>query len=130
VQEIETMNILQASLEAMQRALLALEPSADYAIVDGNQPLPAAPCPYELIIHGDAVCHAVAASSIIAKVERDRMMVDLDARFPAYGFASNKGYGTSQHYDALEALGPCPSHRRSFRLAREHADQIELFEYS
>jgi ribonuclease HII len=127
VQEIDRMNILQASLEAMQRALRSLAPTPDYALVDGNQSLPDPPCPVELVIDGDDICHVIAASSIIAKVERDRIMLGLDAQFPEYLLASNKGYGTRAHYDALEAIGPSVCHRRSFRLKREHADQIDLF---
>ncbi len=127
VEEIDRVNILRASLEAMQRALRMLTPAADYALVDGNQPLPGPPCPFKMIVDGDNLCHVIAASSIIAKVERDRIMVELHGRYPEYHFASNKGYGTPGHYDALELIGPSPFHRRSFRLKRGHADQIDLF---
>lgn len=127
VEEIDRMNILRASLEAMQRALKVLTPPAGYALVDGNQPLPEPPCAIQLVVDGDHVCHAIAVSSIIAKVERDQMMAELHVQYPQYKLASNKGYGTAEHYDALESIGPSSCHRRSFRLKREHADQIDLF---
>ncbi|MFV1980513.1 MAG: ribonuclease HII, partial [Rhodothermia bacterium] len=127
IEEIDRMNILRASLEAMQRALKTLTPFADYALVDGNQPLPEPPCPFKLVVGGDDLCYVIAASSIIAKVERDRIMVELHEQHPDYQFASNKGYGTPEHYDVLELIGPSPCHRRSFRLKREHADQTDLF---
>lgn len=127
VEEIDRLNILRASLEAMLRALADLKPQADYALIDGNQAPPSPPCPIELVVDGDDRCHAIAASSIIAKVERDRIMAELDDLHPGYLLASNKGYGTPDHYDSLEMKGPSACHRRSFRLRREHADQIELF---
>lgn len=121
------MNILRASLEAMQRSIRALSPPSEYALIDGNQPLPDPPCPFQLVVDGDYICHAIAAASVIAKVERDRMMIEIDGQYPDYGFASNKGYATPEHYEALEAVGPSAFHRRSFRLRPEHADQFELF---
>jgi ribonuclease HII len=127
VEEIDRMNILRASLEAMLRAIHDLDPGPDYVLVDGNQPLPEPPCAFETVIEGDRLCHAIAAASIIAKVERDRIMANLDGQFPDFRLASNKGYGTPEHYDALEAVGPAACHRRSFKLKREHADQVELF---
>lgn len=128
VEEIDRLNILHASLEAMRRAVHQLDPAPDYVLVDGNQPLPNPPCVFETVVDGDCLCHAIAAASIIAKVERDRMMTELDDRFPDFRLASNKGYATPEHIDALEAVGPAACHRRSFRLRREHADQVELFE--
>ena len=125
--EIDEMNILRASLEAMRRALRSLDPPPDFALVDGNQGLPESPCSFELIVDGDDRCHAIAVASVVAKVARDKMMLDFDKLYPAYRLASNKGYATSAHFDALESIGLSPIHRRTFRWKREHADQIELF---
>ena len=115
VEEIGRLNILQAALLAMRRAVEGLAPFVDYALVDGNQrPLLAIPC--EPIVHGDARCASVAAASILAKVARDHAMEELDAAYPGYGFARHKGYGTAAHYEALARLGPCPIHREKFCL--------------
>jgi ribonuclease HII len=113
VDEIAEINILRAALLAMKRAVEALTPPAAFALVDGNQRPPlAVPC--ELIVRGDARCASVAAASIVAKVSRDRAMVELDGQYPGYGFAQHKGYGTRAHYEALEKLGPCFVHRLGF----------------
>jgi len=113
IEEIEQLNILHAALLAMQRAVEALACPADYALIDGNfKPPLGIPC--EAVIKGDAICASIAAASILAKVARDREMVHLDTRYPGYGFAQHKGYGTKAHYAALEALGPCEIHRKSF----------------
>ncbi len=113
VGEIERLNILQATLLAMQRAVVGLEPCPDHALVDGNQ-CPVLPCTVEPVVGGDATVAAISAASILAKVVRDTEMVALDAEHPGYGFAAHKGYGTAAHLEALRRLGPCPAHRRSF----------------
>ena len=113
VDEIARLNILRASLLAMQRAVEALEPPAAFALVDGNQ-RPALTIPCEVIVRGDARCASIAAASILAKVSRDRAMAALDEQYPGYGFARHKGYGTRAHYEALEKLGPCYVHRLGF----------------
>ena len=111
--EIDQINILQASLLAMQRAVLALPLVPDRVQVDGRYCPPLAyPC--QAIVRGDATVPAISAASILAKVARDAIMRDLDARYPQYGFAQHKGYPTRQHRDALRRYGPCPAHRHSF----------------
>jgi len=113
VDEIANLNILRAALLAMRRAVEALSPPAAFALVDGNQRPPLA-IPCEAVVRGDARCASIAAASILAKVSRDRAMVELDAQVPGYGFAQHKGYGTRAHYEALERLGPSYVHRLSF----------------
>jgi ribonuclease HII len=113
VEEIDTLNILRASHLAMTRALSALGP-VDHAIIDGNLVPRDLPCPAEAVIGGDARCLSVAAASIIAKVTRDRIMVDLSQHFPGYGWHANAGYPTKSHRAALQILGVTPHHRRSF----------------
>lgn len=115
--EIDAVNIRQASLRAMCRALAALPCAPDLALVDGNDP-PDLPCPVETIVKGDAQIASIAAASIVAKVVRDRMMKRLAATFPAYGFLHNVGYATAAHRAALTAEGPCPFHRASFAPVR------------
>lgn len=110
--EIDRRNILWASLEGMRRAIHALK--ADYAIIDGNRTPPRLSCASEALVKGDALCVQISAASIVAKVTRDRLMVEADARYPGYGFAQHKGYPTKAHKEALVNLGPCPIHRRSF----------------
>lgn len=114
-EEIDRLNIHQATLEAMRRALGGLVTDPDFVLVDGRA-APGIATPHETVIGGDAICHAIAAASILAKTERDAMMVDLDAQYPGYGFASHKGYPTEAHRDAIRSLGPCAVHRRSFTL--------------
>jgi ribonuclease HII len=92
---------------------LAVPP--DHVLVDARS-IPGIPFPQEAIVKGDARCHAIAAASILAKTTRDRLMVDYDRQFPGYGFADHKGYPTEAHRSAIRRLGPCPIHRRSFRL--------------
>lgn len=111
--EIDAVNILQATLRAMQRAVAALRPAPSGVLVDGDH-CPRLDLPARAIIGGDGREPAIAAASIVAKVERDRLMTALDRRFPGYGFAGHKGYGTRAHLEALRRLGPCPAHRRSF----------------
>ena len=116
--EIDRLNILQATLAGMARALCGLAPAADHALVDGNRLPRDLPCPATAIVDGDALEPAISAASILAKVARDRLMVALDARHPGYGFAAHKGYPTPDHLAALARLGPCPAHRRSFAPVR------------
>ncbi|WP_175493911.1 ribonuclease HII [Microvirga guangxiensis] len=111
--EIDTINIRQASLLAMCRAMAALPCTPDMAFVDGNDP-PRLPCATEAVIKGDSSIASIAAASIVAKVVRDRMMARLSEAYPAYGFASNAGYSTKVHLQVLAADGPCPFHRLSF----------------
>ncbi len=118
-QEIDRLNILGATLAGMRRAVDALDPRPELVLVDGNR-LPALdigdPAQWRAEVKGDDRFASIAAASILAKVERDRIMVELDAAHPGYGFASHKGYPTLQHRRALAELGPAPIHRRSFRL--------------
>lgn len=113
VDEIDLVNIRQATHLAMARAVRALSVAANFALVDGND-APALPCRCETLVEGDAKSVSIAAASIIAKVTRDRTMRALHEQFPGYGWGSNKGYGTQQHLVALNQLGPCVHHRRSF----------------
>jgi ribonuclease HII len=118
VAEIDQLNILQASLLAMTRAVTALDPQPTYVLVDGNR-LPRWDYPSEPVIKGDDRVPAIAAASILAKVQRDNELVALDAEYPGYGFASHKGYPTAVHLSALENLGVTPVHRRSFAPVRK-----------
>ena len=113
VDEIDLVNIRQATHLAMARAIRALALQPDFALVDGND-APALPCPCDTIVDGDARSVSIAAASIIAKVTRDRLMRALHDNFPGYGWITNKGYGTEEHREALARLGPCVHHRRSF----------------
>jgi len=113
VEEIDQLNVLQASLLAMRRAVEALSIKPKQALVDGNQD-PQLACKTETIIGGDQLEPLISAASIVAKVTRDREMIALDKMFPGYGFAQHKGYGTKTHLTALESLGPCSIHRKSF----------------
>jgi len=117
VEEIDDINILQASLLAMKRAVLQLQPAADYALVDGNR-CPDLPCPSEAIIKGDASEECISAASIIAKVSRDNEMKDYDKIYPGYGLAKHKGYPTKQHIAALSELGITEIHRLTFGPVR------------
>ncbi len=117
VEEIETLDILRATLLAMQRAVEALVPSPDRVLVDGNQ-VPDLDCEVRGIVSGDACVAEISAASILAKVARDREMTNLDRHYPEYGFASNKGYPTRAHRLALARHGPCPAHRRTFGPVR------------
>ena len=116
--EIDRLNILQASLQAMVRAAAGLPLVAEVALVDGTQ-APALPCPVETVVKGDSRSLSIAAASIVAKVERDRLMAALAERHPGYGWERNRGYGTAEHRAALARLGVTPEHRRSFRPVRE-----------
>ncbi|MGY1410204.1 MULTISPECIES: ribonuclease HII [unclassified Luteimonas] len=114
VDEIDAINILQARLTGMRRALCALVPAATHARIDGNRLPVDLPCHAEAVVGGDGLEPAIMAASILAKVARDRAMVALHAEFPQYGFAQHKGYPSAMHLAALREHGPCPQHRRSF----------------
>ena len=113
VEEIDQLNILQATLLAMQRAVKGLRLKPSKVLVDGNR-LPVLDIRAEAIVKGDATVPSISAASILAKVERDRWCVEVDAQFPNYGFLTHKGYGTQVHLRALQEHGPCVLHRRSF----------------
>jgi len=113
VETIDRVNIRQATWRAMQSALDQLLPKPEHALVDGLR-IKWLPYPHTPLVDGDAKSYSIAAASVLAKVTRDRIMVEFDKQFPGYGFAEHKGYSTPQHYAAITALGPCPIHRRSF----------------
>ncbi len=113
VDEIERHNILGATYLAMNRAIAMLEPQPALALIDGNRAA-GITVPCRTVVKGDSRCASIAAASILAKVSRDRLLLELDARYPMYGFARHKGYGTKAHYAALREYGPCPAHRPSF----------------
>jgi ribonuclease HII len=117
VEEIDEINILQATMLAMQRAVAGLSPAPEHALIDGNR-CPQLACSSEAIIKGDGLVPAISAASIIAKVSRDNEMVELDALYPGYGLARHKGYPTKAHRDALIELGVTSIHRRSFGPVR------------
>jgi len=121
VEYIERENILQATYEAMRRAVTQLAIAPDFLLLDAVR-LPGVGIPQRPIIHGDALSASIAAASIIAKVTRDRLMCRYDELYPGYGFARHKGYGTAEHWQALRRLGPCPIHRRSFLSALAGTD--------
>ena len=112
--EVDRLNILRATHEGMRRAFRALVQPADHALIDGL-PVHPFPVPQTALASGDAISLSIAAASVIAKVTRDRLMDELDTRFPAYGFSRHKGYATSHHLAALAREGPCPVHRYTFR---------------
>lgn len=116
--EIDRINILQATLIGMARALRELDPAPQLALIDGNRLPHDLPCAGRAIVRGDALEPAISAASILAKVARDRRMLELDAEFPGYGFARHKGYPVPAHLAALARLGPCREHRLSFAPVR------------
>ena len=118
VEEIDRLNILQATLLAMRRAVAGLRLRPHLVLVDGNR-TPAVDMPVRAIVKGDATVQCISAASILAKVHRDRLCAELHERHPEYGFAGHKGYPTPAHLAALRAHGPCPEHRRSFAPVRE-----------
>ena len=126
VQEIDTINILQATMLAMRRSVLGLRLKPVRVLVDGNR-LPTLDVPAEAIVKGDALVQAISAASILAKVTRDRWCQQLHERFPEYGFDAHKGYGTAVHLAALREYGACPEHRRSFAPVAQVALQREIF---
>ncbi|MGN0647042.1 MAG: ribonuclease HII [Oscillospiraceae bacterium] len=113
VEEIERLNILQATMLAMRRAVEGLAVAPQLALIDGNQ-VPDLQIPTQFLIGGDAKSASVAAASVLAKTARDATLRELDTRYPMYGFAKHKGYGTKAHYDAIRQYGMCPAHRPSF----------------
>ncbi len=117
VEEIDRLNILQATMLAMQRAVERLRLPPKRVLVDGNR-LPRLPMPAQAVVKGDATVAAISAASIVAKVYRDRLCATLHAQYPAYGFAGHKGYPTAEHLQALRDHGPCPQHRHSFAPVR------------
>lgn len=117
VEEIDALNILQASLLAMRRAVIGLEPQPAEILVDGLH-VPRVDMPARAVVQGDAKVPAISAASILAKVARDALMLELHAAYPGYGFDRHKGYGTALHMAALRSLGPTPAHRRSFAPVR------------
>jgi ribonuclease HII len=118
VEEIDQLNILHATMLAMQRAVHALDPVPEFAYIDGNR-CPELPCPAEAVVKGDSLVPAISAASILAKVARDQEMTELDAQYPGYGLAKHKGYPTKAHLEALLELGVTPLHRRSFAPVRK-----------
>ena len=118
VEEIEELNILQATGLAMRRAVEALAITPAFALVDGNYRFKL-PCEIKTVVKGDAISSSIAAASILAKVARDRLMTEMDAVYPGYGFAAHKGYHAQVHVEALRTLGPCAIHRRSWEPVRQ-----------
>lgn len=116
---IDRINILQATLQAMGQAVKRLATPPDFLLIDGISTIPL-PLPQQTIKQGDARSLSIAAASVIAKVVRDRLMVIYDRRYPDYGFAGHKGYGSAAHLETIARLGPSPLHRRTFRGVREH----------
>ncbi len=114
VEEIEEFNILGATFLAMNRAIEGLETEADFALIDGNRTPKDIKIPSETVIKGDSKSMSVAAASVLAKVTRDRLLLEYDKKYPQYNFAKHKGYGTKEHYAAIEKHGICEIHRKSF----------------
>ncbi|WP_311568069.1 ribonuclease HII [Photobacterium arenosum] len=121
-EEIDELNILQATMVAMQRAVAGLSVQPDYVLIDGNR-VPSLPVPAQAVVKGDMRVAEISAASILAKVTRDREMQVLDAQYPAYGFAQHKGYPTKAHFAALEKYGAIEQHRKSFKPVRERIAQ-------
>ena len=119
VEDIDRLNIYHARMAGMLRALATLPLAPAFALIDGNRLPRHLPCRARAIVDGDALVPSISAASIIAKVTRDRIMRDLDVHWPGYGFARHKGYSVPEHLEALQRLGPCPQHRRSFAPVRE-----------
>ncbi len=119
VDEIDTLNIFQATMAGMRRAVEGVAHVAQFARIDGNKIPKGLPCPAEALVGGDALDRAIMAASILAKVSRDRYMQQLHEQHPHYGFDQHKGYGTPAHLAALRQHGPCPAHRRSFAPVRD-----------
>jgi len=118
-EEIDLLNILQAALKAMVLAVESLPLSPDFILIDGNQSIPST-LPQKPIRKGDRICNSIAAASIVAKVTRDRMMLDCHQQYPQYNFAKHKGYGTEEHRKAIERFGVCELHRKTFRGVKEY----------
>ena len=126
-EEIDRINILQATHKAMSKSLISLEHNPDHLLVDGR-PVKSLGKSQSAIVKGDSLSYSIGAASIIAKVTRDRMMKKFDLKFPGYGFSSNKGYGTREHLNALNDLGPCSIHRLTFApIRKDLQDELNLF---
>ena len=121
---IDRVNILQATLGGMHKAVEALDPSHGLVLVDGNR-APALSCPVRTVVGGDRLVPSISAASVLAKVYRDRLMLNMHERYPDYGFDRHKGYPTAFHLERLRLLGPCPIHRKSFAPVRKVADAAE-----
>lgn len=119
--EIDRINILQATRRAMLAAVQQLSPQPDYLLIDGISSIDSA-VPQKTIKKGDSLSLSIAAASIIAKVTRDRLMIEMDSKYPGYGFAGHKGYGSAAHMDAIRRLGPSPIHRLTFGGVKEYVD--------
>lgn len=126
VEMIDRINIRQAAWRAMNLALEQLQPKAEHVLVDGLR-IKWLAYPQTALVQGDARSYSIAAASVLAKVTRDRLMIELAQQFPGYGFAEHKGYATPQHLAAIAKLGPCPLHRRSFSPCRPLTEEMELF---
>ncbi|MEG3617241.1 ribonuclease HII [Magnetovibrio sp. PR-2] len=118
-QEIDDINILQATFKAMERAVENLGVKPDFALIDGNRLPKSFPCPADCVVKGDGLSLSIAAASIVAKVTRDRLMLELDRTYPGYGWGSNAGYGTKAHQEGLKTLGVTPEHRKSYAPIRK-----------
>ena len=114
LEEIERLNILEATFLAMERAVAGLSVKPDFALIDGNRAPKHLTVPCRTVVKGDALSCSIAAASVLAKVTRDRLMPEYDALYPQYGFAKHKGYGTKEHIEAIRRHGPCAIHRLSF----------------
>ena len=124
---IDTINILQASLRAMRKAVMDLDPKPDVILVDGNIPIPNLIQPQCAVVGGDQRCRAISAASVIAKVTRDRIMNRYQELYPRFSFATHKGYPTAEHIEELRRNGPCDIHRLTFRPVAELVNQYALF---
>jgi len=124
--EIDRINILNASLLAMEQSVKALQPSADYVLIDGRQKVPHLECPQVTIVKGDSLSVSIAAASIIAKVARDAWMTEYDETYPGYGFSSHAGYNTRAHQEAIARLGPSVIHRMTFHGVRVFQASLNL----
>lgn len=122
--EIDRINILQATHLAMRTAVAGLSQKPDFVLIDGN-PVKSMPLPNKSVVKGDAKCAAISAASIIAKVHRDRLMCKYAELYPEYGFEIHKGYGTAAHLEAIEKYGPCPIHRKTFSPIKEMLSPLE-----
>jgi ribonuclease HII len=127
VEMIDRINIRQAAWRAMNLALDQLKPEPQHVLVDGLR-IKWLPYPQTPLMQGDCKSYSIAAASVLAKVTRDRIMLEMDRLYPGYGFAEHKGYGTPQHYAAIQQRGPCPIHRRSFSPFRRVETELELFQ--
>jgi ribonuclease HII len=124
--DIDRVNILQATLRAMARAVRGLGVRPAFVHIDGDKTVPGLGLPQRAVVGGDALVASISAASILAKVHRDRMMTRLDVRYPGYGFAVHKGYGTAAHVEALRRLGPCRMHRMTFNKVNLRAEEARV----